>query len=132
MGIGLRRVGHTIEAAATIAQARGGSSRFDVGVFDLELPDGSGLELAVELIGSGRVQGAVFFTACRDPEILEDAERFGLVVPKDGTLQRLVDAVAQACNDLKRQARPAALVVNGPATTPGASGRSGTRRRVPG
>jgi DNA-binding response OmpR family regulator len=49
----LRRGGHEVHTAGSVAEARGrvDAERFDVVVLDLDLPDGSGHDLLLELRG---------------------------------------------------------------------------------
>jgi signal transduction histidine kinase/ActR/RegA family two-component response regulator len=55
----LRRSGHTVEHAPTLAEARrlAGSANFDLVVSDLGLPDGTGLELMEELRATYGLRG---------------------------------------------------------------------------
>lgn len=55
LGTGLRRAGFTVDSVATIAGAREmlRLTPYDLGILDLGLPDGSGLDLLAELQGAG-------------------------------------------------------------------------------
>lgn len=78
----LRSYGHDVYVASSCAEARLATDRFSLGVFDIELPDGNGVTLAAELLESGRVKRAVFFTGAEDPSSLRDATALGPVVTK--------------------------------------------------
>ena len=49
---------------------------FDVGVFDIELPDGNGVELASELIEEGTVDRAVFFSGVEHEAVVREAMKW--------------------------------------------------------
>lgn len=57
----LERDGAVVVAVGSCAEARD-AGRFDLGIFDVDLPDGEGVVLAQELIRSGQVEHVVFFT----------------------------------------------------------------------
>ena len=57
MGRLLRRAGYEVFLAGDCAEARRASGTFSLGIFDIDLPDGDGVDLAAELIGSGLVRG---------------------------------------------------------------------------
>src|SRR5690606_36670741 len=46
------------------ATALGLSGPYRAAIFDIDLPDGDGVELARRLLGRGVVERAVFYTAC--------------------------------------------------------------------
>ncbi|HEX3598394.1 MAG TPA: response regulator [Polyangiaceae bacterium] len=58
----LRRSGFDVSLAATCAEARGQDGTFSIGVFDIDLPDGDGVDLAEQLRRSGMVRRLVFFS----------------------------------------------------------------------
>lgn len=66
---------------------------FDVGVFDVHLGDGSGIELAAQLQAAGRVQRVVFFTAGASQLERAEAQHHGTYVDKAEGLQGLLEAV---------------------------------------
>ena len=86
-----RREGVEVTAAPSCLAARALTCSFEVGVFDIGLGDGDGVELAAELVEAGRVGKAVFFTSAGSVEIQRRARRVAPVVCKsDGA-----DALAQ-------------------------------------
>src|SRR5262245_61961331 len=58
----LRRAGFDVELVATCAEANGVHGTFSVGVFDIDLPDGDGIELAEQLRRTAIVRRVVFFS----------------------------------------------------------------------
>jgi len=92
----LQRAGHEVVAVARCGGARGLGRAFDVAVLDLELPDGTGVDMAGELLGLGTARGVVFFSGAADPSLLVRAAQLGQVVPKGGDLGSLLQAVSAA------------------------------------
>ena len=88
-GVRARHVSH----CATASALRG---PFSVGIFDIDLPDGDGVELARELLGRGVVARVVFYTGCTNAERLWRARGFGAVFKKPGSLASVVDDVVPA------------------------------------
>lgn len=64
---------------------------FPIGVFDIELPDGCGIELARLLAARGVVGRVVFYTACTDPQRLARARELGTVFVKSANLHALLE-----------------------------------------
>src|SRR5262249_46745696 len=64
---------------------------FPVGVFDIELPDGDGIELARLLLSRGVVGRAVFYTACTELQRLARAREIGSVFVKSAHLPSLLE-----------------------------------------
>lgn len=80
-----------VARCATAAALRG---PFPIGVFDVELPDGDGIELARLLMLRGVVSRAVFYTGCAEPRRLARARDVGLVFVKSGNLSPLMDGLS--------------------------------------
>ncbi len=85
-GINTRHVARCATAAAL-----GGP--FLVGVFDIDLPDGDGVELARLLMRRGIVSRVVFYTACSHPGRLARAKELGAVFVKSSHLGSLMDTL---------------------------------------
>jgi DNA-binding response OmpR family regulator len=96
IAIALRRSGHDAERVGSVGRALASPGDFDLTVLDLDLPDGDGVALAVQLLERGRTRACVFYTASRDVELRERARRHGEVVDKQAGIDRLLDAVANA------------------------------------
>lgn len=92
----LRGAGHEVVAVERCRGARGLGRAFDVAVLDLELPDGTGVEVAGELLGLGTTEGVVFFSGAADPSLLVRAAQLGEVVAKSGDLGTLLRAISAA------------------------------------
>jgi ActR/RegA family two-component response regulator len=91
----LARAGLDVTAVPSAAQARARTERFQVGVFDIELGGECGVDLAAEMVGSGQVQAAVFFTGGASDAKLARATRLGPVVSKGEHPKRLVEVVLE-------------------------------------
>ncbi|MEZ4375077.1 MAG: response regulator [Polyangiaceae bacterium] len=131
VAIALRRsTGHEVVRVGSVQRAVAAISEhpaFDVVVMDIDLPDGSGVELARQLIGEGKARTCVFFTASRDDKLRKDARALGPVVDKLAPMSELVRVVLE--NLGAAHAPVIAEVVNGgPQAEPGVHS-SGTRRR---
>jgi DNA-binding response OmpR family regulator len=83
-GVRTRHVSHCATASAL-------SGPFSAGIFDIELPDGDGVELARDLLSRGVVGRAIFYTGCTNAERLWRARGFGVVFKKPGSLASLMD-----------------------------------------
>jgi DNA-binding response OmpR family regulator len=128
--LALVREGHTVFQAHTVRAALDMKGYFDHAVLDIDLPDGSGVDLAEELIAQQRVGSVVFFTASRDRELLERAAGWGLVVDKAAGCERLLSAI-------ERLREPGTYRVAAVAGAPDiivgeGTNRSGLRRKVEG
>lgn len=91
----LQARGFEVTGASDCDAARGLEHGFSVGVFDLDLPDGNGVSLAVELLSRGQVQQAVFFTANSDPLLQARARQVGPVVRKTQGVSALLEVLSK-------------------------------------
>jgi len=89
----LRREGLEVTAAPSCAAARALTCPFELGVFDIGLGDGDGVELAEQLLDQGRVTRAVFFTNAGRVEIQRRARRVAPVVQKSDGAEALLQVV---------------------------------------
>jgi DNA-binding response OmpR family regulator len=87
----LRGSGDEIVEAGCCADARSAGA-CDIGVFDVELPDGDGVELARELLDLGAILAVVFYTG----SLTERATELGVVVAKGDDMTKLKAAVGNA------------------------------------
>jgi len=83
-------VARHVSRCATAAALKG---PFLLGVFDIDLPDGDGVELAHLLRRRGVVSNALFYTACAHPLRLARAREVGYVLAKSANLGMLMEAV---------------------------------------
>ncbi|MBX3182287.1 MAG: response regulator [Polyangiaceae bacterium] len=97
VAIALRRgTGHEVVRVGSVSRAEAALAErgvFDVAVLDIDLPDGSGVDLARRLIERGQVSACVFFTASRDEAERAAARQVGPVVDKLATMDELVQVV---------------------------------------
>jgi DNA-binding response OmpR family regulator len=78
----LRSYGHDVYLAETCSEARAAPGRFSLSVFDIDLPDGDGVDLARELLDSGKIKRAVFFTGANHGSISQRAAGYGPIITK--------------------------------------------------
>jgi DNA-binding response OmpR family regulator len=125
----IRREGHSVARAGTMAEALVGEEIFDHAILDVDLPDGNGVELAWQLLECGRVISILFFTASRDADLLAKAAKIGLIVDKAAGHDRLMASVRHlAMGD--STARRVAIAGSDESLETHVTGRSGTRRKV--
>ena len=128
VAIGLRRLGHEVVRVGSVERALSAEGVFDGAVVDIELPDGTGIALASELLDSERVRTVIFYSATRDPALKMEALRLGPIVDKMGNLDDLLEITS---SELERVAvRAKAVGAGDEAVLTHAKARSGTRRRI--
>jgi CheY-like chemotaxis protein len=91
----LLREGYSVSLAQTCRGARASGLGFQVAILDLDLPDGSGVDLADELLRLGAVRGIVFYTGSLDGALRDRALGFGTVVDKACELEEVIRAADQ-------------------------------------
>lgn len=101
-GIHARHVARCATAAAL-------NGPFVLGVFDIDLPDGDGVELARLLMRRGIVRRVVFYTACSSPLRLARAKDLGTVFVKSSHLGSLMDVLLPSAEREPRAAAPSSL-----------------------
>jgi two-component system nitrogen regulation response regulator GlnG len=89
----LRHHGFVVETAACCVEARATTGHFDIGIFDIGLPDGNGVQLAEGMISDLRVGRAMFFTADSRVSVQERAARVGPVVRKGDGVEALMQVL---------------------------------------
>jgi DNA-binding response OmpR family regulator len=92
----LAHSGYDVRHVDSCASARALQEVFDVGVFDIELADGSGIDLCVELRARGRIRGAIFYTGIVDAALLERAAQVAVVIRKTQSAEALRRAICAA------------------------------------
>lgn len=92
----LRAQGHVVTLVHTSAEARATTSYHDVGVFDITLPDGDGIELCELLVRDRRVGGAIFCSGSVDDLLIERAQETAPVVSKEASFWELCQAIEDA------------------------------------
>lgn len=90
----LQREGYACDLARTHADSLSFTGNYDCGVFDIELPDSDGVELAAKLQARGIVKGVVFFSGLSDGKSEARARECGVYVHKSEGIARLRFAIA--------------------------------------
>jgi CheY-like chemotaxis protein len=96
MAKSLRARGYVVTLAHTCAEASSAPGPFDVGVFDITLPDGDGIELCELLLAKGSVRAALFCSGSIDDLLIQRAERAGPVISKEASFAELCLAIEAA------------------------------------
>ncbi|HYQ14608.1 MAG TPA: response regulator [Polyangiaceae bacterium] len=91
----LQAQGHLVTLAHSYAEARAATGYHDVGIFDITLPDGDGIELCEQLLREGRVGAALFCSGSIDDLLLERAEETAPVISKEASFWELTDAITE-------------------------------------
>jgi CheY-like chemotaxis protein len=89
----LSRSGYDVHHVATCAGARALADYFDAGVFDVELPDGLGIDVCAEFLRLHRVGRAVFYTGVANEGLLKQAAALAPVVRKSEDITTLLQAI---------------------------------------
>ena len=92
----LAHSGYEVHYVDSCARARALRDQFDVGVFDVELADGCGIDLCLELRARGVVHGAVFYTGVIDAAVLQRAAAVAQVIRKTQSAEALRQAICGA------------------------------------
>jgi DNA-binding response OmpR family regulator len=92
----LRAQGHAVTLAHTYTEARSASGYYDVGIFDITLPDGDGIELCELLTGEGRIGAALFCSGSIDDLMLDRAQQSAPVISKEVSFLELCQAIEGA------------------------------------
>lgn len=90
----LRARGFATSTASSCQQALSHLGSVDCAIVDIDLPDGTGLELAPKLLATSAAS-VVFFSGCSDPAIQAEAGRFGPFVTKNAGLDVLFERIIQ-------------------------------------
>ncbi len=87
---------HQYEVGSVLSYAEGRAlqGNFHVGILDVDLGDGDGVELARQLLAQGVLDKVVFFTARTDAETTARASALGAVVSKTAGTDALLDEIA--------------------------------------
>ncbi|MEO8181611.1 MAG: response regulator [Deltaproteobacteria bacterium] len=124
----LGHFGHRTVIASTVAATEALTESFDCGIFDIDLPDGSGVRLAETLLDGGQIGAVVFFSASTDAEVLAEARELGTFVAKTAGVRELERALADAVSVAARQVAGSEPV----SSQPRRRSKSGTRRKTTG
>ena len=92
----LARTGYDVHHVDNCGAARALQDRFDAGVFDVELPDGLGIDLCAELLARKSIGRAVFYTGVANEGLLKRALEIAPVVRKSEEIATLLQAICPA------------------------------------
>ena len=106
LGRWLKRKGHVVTKCHSVAEAAELQGPYACGIFDVMLPDGSGLELAERLHDAGVVDALVFFTSSEEADVAVIAESLGEMVRKSRGLLELEAVVDAALRGSERAPTP--------------------------
>lgn len=86
-----------VEQADSVQQAWELSAKggYDCAILDIDLPDGSGVELCKRLRREARVDRVIFFSGASDPDVLAEASRLATSVHKSEGIHCLVEAAVR-------------------------------------
>ncbi len=95
----LERQGMVVTTAGSRAAGLAQTGHFVVGVFDLDLGDGTGVEVAAHLLGTGQVLHCVFFSGGASEPVMERARELGSLLSKgDGVSPLVTQVLRLACS----------------------------------
>jgi DNA-binding NarL/FixJ family response regulator len=83
-----------VVGAADLAQRLG---HYDVGIFDIDLPDANGVELAELCVAQKWVGHVVFFSATENERRIREAQSVGELISKSEGVELLLGHVLWAC-----------------------------------
>jgi DNA-binding response OmpR family regulator len=89
----LLRDGYIVSLAQTCRAARAAGAGFQVAILDLDLPDGSGADLADELLRLGAVRNVVFYTGSLDHAQRQRASVLGAIIDKGRDVEEVLAAL---------------------------------------
>ena len=127
IAIACQRDGHEVERAGSVARALALPGAFDLAVVDLDLMDGRGTDLVLELGREGRLGRVVFLASASDHELMGVARALGSVIQKESGVEELLACVRAAFAESADLARAVGDEVERPS---GPAGRSGMHKRV--
>jgi two-component system response regulator RegA len=124
----LRRGGYEVFLAGTCAEARLASGSFSLGVFDVDLPDGCGIDLARELHQLAVVRRCLFFSGTPSAADRSRAMQLGPFVGKADGFPALRLAIEATLFRAEEQVVGAESSRFGESSTPPPSGVRSSRR----
>lgn len=100
----LRLAGHDVTLLHGYADALQVGEYHDVGLFDLSLPDGDGIDLCERLLAAQRIGAALFSSGSIDDLLLARAAETAPVIAKNATFTELERALAAVRSRNERDA----------------------------
>jgi DNA-binding response OmpR family regulator len=95
----LEAQGHRVTLVHDCAGARAVTEPHQLGILDISLEDGDGIELCRRLLDERRVEAALFFSGSIDDLLVERAERVARVVAKEASFAELCAAIEAVRSD---------------------------------
>ena len=89
-----QKEGYVVDVARTHADSLAFQETYECGVFDIELPDSDGVDLAISLRTRGVVKEIVFFSGMSDGKSEARARARGAYVHKSEGITRLRNVIA--------------------------------------
>lgn len=96
----LRTSSLTCDVAGSAAEVREAEGVYKVAIVDVNLPDGNGIDLYVELRAAERVACGVFFTATENGQDKARASKLGTVIAKSEGVQAAVSVAVQSLSEV--------------------------------
>lgn len=90
----LEREGYAVDLARTHADSLSFHAEYACGIFDIDLPDSDGVDLAARLKGRGVVKEVIFFSGLSDGKSEARARECGSYVHKSEGIVRLRAVIA--------------------------------------
>ena len=83
------------------------TERFDLGVFDIDLPDGDGVSVAEALAKRGTVKNLLFFSGCTQSFAISRASEVGRFLGKDAGVEALFSLIDELAGSDSAEPEPA-------------------------
>lgn len=102
----LRSMGHSVTLLHSCEDARHATGYYEVGLFDIALADGDGIELCRSLLRRGSVGSALFCSGSIDDALIERAAQVARVVAKEASFAELCAAISSAARRARSELQP--------------------------
>lgn len=123
----LEHRGMSVVVARSCKEAEAADGGFDAGVFDIDLPDGNGLDLARLLLATGAVAMATFHSGESSVEIRLEASELGSFCSKSQGIHALCSALIEALSECEHAAQAVGAESVDPSSPRGGRLRTGRR-----
>jgi DNA-binding response OmpR family regulator len=121
----LRRHGYDVYLVGSCDEARQAPGTFSLGIFDIDLPDGDGVDLAKELSSLGAVRRVVFFSGTAEAVLQAGARKVGPLVEKSRGFPDLLAVIELALATQHAKVAGAEDITVGSSSRPPPSGVRG-------
>jgi DNA-binding response OmpR family regulator len=96
--------GHHVVGVSTVSAALEAGNGFDAAVLDVDLPDGSGVDLGRELITRQSVLAVIFYSGASREDVPLRASEIGPFVHKAESIYKLYRTVLETAEEARRAA----------------------------